>query len=700
MTSALENALLGKNFGFHGGVHPEQHKTETNNCAIADLGIPEELIIPLKQHSGAPGEICVKPGERVLKGQPLTLAANPRQIPVHAPTSGTVIEIGRRTDCHPSGIAAPCIVIKTDGKDESVMFSGIADPLAAETHEIIKLVSDAGIVGLGGAGFPAGRKINFAANKSELLIINGCECEPYLTSDDRTMRECAGEITLGIEILAKAIQPKLTVIAIEDNKPEAIECMRAAIADKQNIEIRVLPTIYPTGAARPLIRTITGKEVGYNARSNDFGVTMHNVSSALAVKRAVADGKPLTERIVTVTGDGFERKGNFRILLGTPLNFILERCGYKSCKNDRIIMGGPMMGFTAPSSDIPTVKTLNCIIAPSERELPSKRNPLNCIKCGECQRACPSKLRPYELLAHGRAGNFDAMLKCNFEDCIECGCCSFVCPSGICLVETFRKANAAIRKRKMAEAEREIIKFRTDEKNARIKKEEQERKARMDALKQKAREQMNASAAATPLPDTKENAASQTSANKHNEQVAADSGKQDSLSLARAKAAALAAAKAKTANADNSGEQVKCESSAKQDALAIARAKAAALAAAKAKTANADNSGEQVKSESSAKQDALALARAKAAALAAAKAKTANAGNSGEQVKSESSAKQDALAIARAKAAALAAAKAKSSNEDNGKNEDSAKQDAVALARAKAAALAAAKENQNNGDKK
>ena len=309
----------GKTWRFHGGIHPAEHKDESSESPIERLEPAWVYIVPVRQHSGDAGTIVVKTGDYVRKGDPLTRSSGRRDLPVSAPTSGTIAKIGLHTAPHQSGLEDLEITITPDGKDEWRERHPIGDFRTKSPEELLSIIHNAGIAGMGGAGFPADQKIAGAVGKTHILIINGSECEPYITCDDRLMRESAAEIVEGVRILQYILKPEVAIIAIEDNKPEAAQAIKDAVKEEDDIIVRILETRYPTGAARPLIRRLTGIEVGYTSRSTDFGIEMQNVATTYAIKRAVEDDEPLVERVVTVTGKNFGRKGNFIVPFGTPV---------------------------------------------------------------------------------------------------------------------------------------------------------------------------------------------------------------------------------------------------------------------------------------------------------------------------------------------------------------------------------------------
>jgi electron transport complex protein RnfC len=433
-----------KLWDFHGGIHPPEMKTQSNGTPLRQVPLARRFIIPLRQHLGPQGEPCVSAGERVLRGQPLTRGGG-RMLPIHAPTSGVVVAIEARTTAHPSGLAEPCAIIEADGEDSWIARERIEDYYNHSREELIARIHNYGVAGLGGAGFPTGVKLKGGGNNITTLIINAAECEPYITADDRLMQDCAEQIVEGIRILTYILQPRETLIGIEDNKPQAIAMLRAALADTRDIVLRVIPTKYPSGGAKQLTQILTGKQVPHGGRSSDIGVLMQNVGTAFAIKRAIIDGEPLTERVVTLTGESIARPGNVWARLGTPVSHLLDFGGFHASEQQRVIMGGPLMGFTLPTLNVPVVKITNCLLAPSASEMGDASQEQGCIRCSACADACPADLLPQQLYWFSKGQQHDKATAHNLDDCIECGACAWVCPSNIPLVQYFRQEKAEIR---------------------------------------------------------------------------------------------------------------------------------------------------------------------------------------------------------------------------------------------------------------
>jgi electron transport complex, RnfABCDGE type, C subunit len=432
-----------KIWDFDGGIHPPEMKTQSNGTPLRQVPLAQRYVIPLKQHIGAEGELSVSVGDSVLRGQPLTRGWG-RMLPVHAPTSGTVVAIAPHSTAHPSALAEMSVIIEADGEDRWIERDGWNDWQQKSRESLIERIHDFGVAGLGGAGFPTGSKLRGGGDKIETLIINAAECEPYITADDRLMQDCAAQIVEGIRILGHILQPQQILIGIEDNKPQAISMMRAVLAGAHGIGLRVISTKYPSGGAKQLTQILTGKQVPHGGRSSDIGVLMQNVGTAFAVKRAVVDGEPLTERVVTLTGESVSRPGNVWARLGTPVRHLLQDAGFCATPEQMVIMGGPLMGFTLPWLDVPVVKITNCLLAPSASEMGEQQEEKSCIRCSACADSCPADLLPQQLYWFSKGQQHDKATAHNLSDCIECGACAWVCPSNIPLVQYFRQEKAEI----------------------------------------------------------------------------------------------------------------------------------------------------------------------------------------------------------------------------------------------------------------
>lgn len=463
---------------FAGGIHPAQNKHQSTSQPIRDAGLPAELILPLQQHIGSPAETCVAVGDPVLKGDCLADAIGTMGVPLHAPTSGTVTAISRQPVPHPSGMVDWCITLAPDGNDTWGERRPMPDYTAHDHAAVLGAIRQAGVVGLGGAGFPTNIKLRPPRrDKVDTLILNGAECEPYITADDMLMRERADEVIEGLNIMAWILQPERCLIGIEDNKPEAIAALKEA-AKATLIDVVVIPTKYPSGGEKQLIQILTGLEVPYNGIPADIGVMCQNVGTAAAVYRAIHHGEPLISRITSVTGNAVDAPGNFDVRLGTPVQHLLDQAGMKSDELDRLILGGPMMGYTLQSSAIPIVKTTNCIIAAASGELPEPPPEQPCIRCGACSEACPMELLPQQLFWYAKAEEFDKAEHLNLFDCIECGACSYECPSSIPLVQYYRFAKGEIRTQRAEMIKSDRARVRFEARQARLEREQAEKEAR------------------------------------------------------------------------------------------------------------------------------------------------------------------------------------------------------------------------------
>jgi electron transport complex protein RnfC len=483
---------MNKTWVTPGGVHPPENKHQSVTQSIGQLPIPETLVIPLSQHIGAAAIPCVEIGQSVLKGEVIANAAGVVSIPMHAPTSGTVSAIEHRPIAHSSGMLAPCIEITTDGADTWIEHEGISDYEHISPAKLVEMVGNAGISGMGGAGFPSAVKLNPGRQRPiDTLIVNATECEPYITADDSAIRERAAEIVEGIKILSAILDhPHHIMIGIEDNKPEAIEAL-APHVEGTGISVVVFPTKYPSGGEKQLIYILTGKELPSGKLPADIGMVCINIGTTYAIKRAVIDGEPLVSRVTTVTGDAVGIQRNYDTLIGTPVSHMLAHNEYDEQVGGRVVMGGPMMGFTLPSAEVPIVKTTNCILAPSYQEIPDDEPAQPCIRCGMCAEACPASLLPQQLFWYAQAQDHERLEAHNLFDCIECGACSYVCPSNIPLVQYYRAAKGEIRhardEKVKADHARERFEFHKERIEQAEREKEEKRAARREAaLKAKA----------------------------------------------------------------------------------------------------------------------------------------------------------------------------------------------------------------------
>ena len=500
---------------FDGGIHPAENKAQSTQTPIRTASLPDELILPVHQHIGAAARPLVKAGDTVLKGQRIAEAEGFVSVPLHAPTSGTVIAVEDRPVPHASGLEELCIVLRPDGREQWIEHPSLYDQLGVahladiSPRQLIEHIRNSGIAGMGGAGFPTAVKLNVGQKPIHTLILNGAECEPYITADDMLMRERAAEVIQGALILQHIVGSKRCLIGVEDNKPEAVAALEQALVqlDQQHhIDVVVIPTKYPSGGEKQLIKILTGEEVPAGGIPASLGLVCQNVGTAAAVYRAVQFGEPLISRITTVTGDAVQQPGNFEALIGTPVAHLLHLAGYREQKRERVIMGGPMMGFALPQLQLPITKTSNCLLAPTEQELPPNDIAMACIRCGLCVDACPADLLPQQLYWFSKAQEFDKAEQHNLFDCIECGACSYVCPSHIPLVQYYRYAKGAVREDRAAKAKAERARLRFEERLARQEREaaekEAKRKARAEAAAKAQAEKPAAVESATAPADT------------------------------------------------------------------------------------------------------------------------------------------------------------------------------------------------------
>ncbi len=483
-------------FAFHGGVHPPENKKQSTGLAIQIAPVPETLVIPLSQHIGAPAEPVVRVGDRVLKGQIIAEAVGRISVNVHASSSGVVEAIEPRPIPHTSGMEAPCVVIRTDGLDEWIDHKGLEDYRRLKKADLIDYIREHGIAGMGGAGFPTDVKLHLGDDHIvNTLILNAMECEPYITADDMLIRERAEEIVSGIEIMAHLLKPHHIIIGTEDNKPQALRALEKAVrASQLDIDIISVPTVYPSGGEKQLIKLMTGIEVPSGRIPADIGIVCQNVGTAKAIHDAVHHGIPLISRVVTLTGLALQHPHNMEARIGTPFETLLGAAEVIESALYRLVMGGPMMGFTVPHDQIPVIKTTNCILAATYEEMPPAPPANPCIRCGMCEQVCPAELLPQQLHWFAKGKEFEKAKNHNLFDCIECGACSYVCPSNIPLVQYYRFAKAEIRAeeaeqrkadhaRKRFEARQERLEREQAEKELR-RKQRAEEAAKMQAVKQ------------------------------------------------------------------------------------------------------------------------------------------------------------------------------------------------------------------------
>lgn len=474
---------------FHGGIHLRDEKDFSTGQPVTQAPLPELLTIPLQQHIGEPAKPVVRVGDWVLKGQKIADPQGYVSAPVHASSSGTVVAIEERPVPHPSGLSATCVVIKTNGLDEWAKLPGPLDDYAHIDPSVVReRIRWAGIVGLGGAAFPTSVKLNPGSEYPvRTLVINGAECEPYISCDDMLMRERAGHIVQGVSIIQHLLHAQECLIGIEDNKPEAIEAMRLALAEsdiKESTQVCAIPTLYPSGGEKQLIRVLTGKEVPTNEIPARIGILCQNVGSVAAVADAVMEGKPLISRYVTLSGRGIAKPQNLEARIGTPIRELIEAAGGLNGEVRKLVLGGPMMGFALGSDEVPVTKAANCVLALSAGESPDPAPALPCIRCGKCAKVCPANLLPQQMYWYARSKDLDKVQDYNLFDCIECGCCAQVCPSHIPLVQYYRYAKTESWAREQEKRAAEHARARHEAREARLERLERERTAKLRKRKE------------------------------------------------------------------------------------------------------------------------------------------------------------------------------------------------------------------------
>ncbi|MFS2223124.1 electron transport complex subunit RsxC [Pantoea sp. B65] len=712
-----------KIWDFDGGIHPPEMKTQSNGTPLRQIPLPERFIIPLKQHIGNEGELCVSPGDKVLRGQPLTFGRG-RMLPVHAPTSGIVDDIAPHMTAHPSALSEMCVFITPDGEDRWIERETLSDYRQLDRAELINRIHQAGVAGLGGAGFPTATKLKGGLTGVNTLIINGAECEPYITADDRLMQDYADEVLEGSRILGWVLQATQVLIGVEDNKPAAIAALKQAIGSSTDLQLRVIPTKYPSGGAKQLTKILTGKEVPHGGRSSDIGVLMQNVGTAFAVKRAIIDGEPLTERVVTLTGEAVAQPCNLWGRLGSPVSHLLHQVGFTPASGQMVVMGGPLMGFTLPALDVPMVKITNCILAPSASEMGHSAPEQSCIRCSACADACPANLLPQQLYWFSQGADHEKARAHAIDDCIECGACAYVCPSNIPLVQYYRQEKAELRAIDLEAQRTAQAKARFEARQERLEREKQAREARHEQAKRKvsssdqseisaALERVKARHAATTQPVTvqageePDNALviAQREARKAQARARQAEKQAETEPLTRqagdprkaAVEAAIARAKAKKAAAEApvDPQAVDPRKAAVEAAIARAKAKKAAQSAETGAPAEPAPHTDTVDPRKAAVEAAIARAKAKKAAQSAETGAPAEPAPHTDTVDPRKAAVEAAIARAKAKKAAQATqpAEPRQTAPDTDSETDDPRKAAVAAAIARVKARKAAQQH-------
>ncbi len=461
-------------FYFHGGLVLDARKQSATTTQVEKSFVPSCLIYPLLQRGNTLAQPLVAVGEKVLKGQ--VIAKN--GVPIHAASSGVVTAIEKRPLPDASALSDDCIVITTDGKDVAIAgVPPLQQPISYE--QFIEMIELCGVVGLGGAGFPTALKFRHA-HKIDTLIINAVECEPYISCDDALIQQYAAEIIEGIVLIIKLLQIQHSIIALEDDKPAARQCLQQALTSPAQINVISLPNRYPTGSEKQLIQLLTGKQVPSNGIPLDIGIVCLNVATVFAIQQAVFAQQPLLERIVTITGDGVRKPQNRWVKIGTPIAELIAACGGYTDNAERLLMGGAMMGLALSDDAIPVVKTSNCIVVSSTAALKPSAPQLPCIRCGACAQVCPAQLLPQQLYAYSRVENWKKLQEYQLAACIECGCCDVVCPSHIPLVAYFRASKSKIAFNQQQTAAAALAKQRYEARQQRL---QQQREAQAEKVR-------------------------------------------------------------------------------------------------------------------------------------------------------------------------------------------------------------------------
>jgi electron transport complex protein RnfC len=429
---------------FERGIHPNYNKELASGKSVTAAKLPGRIVVPLSQHIGAPAKATVSIGDEVKRGQVLGETTGFVSSPVHSSISGKVIAIADFQTA--AGRMVQSIVVESDGRDEAVAMKENADYLKLSVDEIKTMIKDAGIVGMGGAAFPTNVKLSPPKEKTiDAVVINGAECEPYLTADHRLMVEHPKEVVEGLKIIMKSLGVSEGHIGIEENKPDALEAISSAVAGESNIKVWPLEIKYPQGAEKMLIKAVKGREVPSKGLPMDVGVVVQNVGTAIAVYEAVRYGKPLIERVVTITGKGIQESRNMLVRIGTLMSDVVEQCGGLAEGAVKVIAGGPMMGFAQWTLDVPVVKGTSGILVLSEKEYVASDDYSACIRCGSCIDVCPMGLNPSILSIYAEKGFYEDAKDNNLFDCFECGSCAYVCPAKRPMVQFMRLAKSQVK---------------------------------------------------------------------------------------------------------------------------------------------------------------------------------------------------------------------------------------------------------------
>jgi len=470
--------------GFHGGLALSGHRQVSLELPLAAAGLPERVYVPIGQHQGQAGDLLVEPGDRVLGGQALTASNDDFEVPAHAPCSGSVVGLCERPASHPPGSRRRCIEIIGDGRDEWVTPTPLENWAQRPPDEIVDHLRAMGLVGLGGAMFPTAAKLRGPWGAIHTLILNGAECEPWISCDETLMRNRPEAVIRGGQILAAAVAAERVIIAVEDDMAGIAEALEQALVEHGSgldMSIVELPPVYPQGGERQLIETLTGLQVPSDGLPQDIGLLCHNVATAAAAWDAVAHGRPLTHRIVTVTGPGIQRPCNLRAAVGTPIAHLISAAGGYQEGVQRLVLGGPMSGTALPSDEVVLTKGSHCVLALTEQQLGPKPEPMPCINCGDCVAACPASLMPQLLFRALAADRHEQARELSLLECIECGCCAQVCPSHIPLVDYYRHGKARLRLKDLDHRRAALARRRFEAREQRLAQEQAEREARRRA---------------------------------------------------------------------------------------------------------------------------------------------------------------------------------------------------------------------------